>query len=667
MHLLATAEDGSHEPQVFRMRWDQPLRRFARAYGVFREIAQDPEVQLRMSTPSHGILDPSATASVYGLADGDQVFFSTAPLEADIEQDKLPKKMQEPEDAQPSTHSEEVAEPTPQSLHAPASTEAAAPAASAKSAASSSSLASRRKTGEESGPASAALGSAGTVVPAEVLGNEVTPPPRRGSRRGSLSPDVDADAAGSSCSAMVPEFCSAEKHTRRRAPPPQPMCNFRCPIASCRMKHAREVGFESEKEYAQHMRVRHPKARATEALELAQIARRQLGRSGTAANLGGASRRGKATARGVAPKFGVAGAIRRMGRGASASRGVTSRSTGRGRGRGRAASSCVASSTRRHDASGDEDGMGPEPSVLRGNNTRAITVASGPAKGWRVCAWLEDVSGQKSKSGASDWAVRWRIASPGRSREFDSFRSSRGQCLQDEVGEAVYTQLCTATRPEVLKKITARRQVLEEHAAQVLEDYATPQMALVRSSTGGRSPQRPKRRFTFDEEAVQPKKKKQEPRKTAAEVSDHREAMVPLPGASVLATQPFAALEDPSPAEGKEWPPGVDAIMRRHPRCVFAGQLQPLLVHLRDYMLIGRGDTCDIVLDSRRTPQMVSRCHAVLNREDGIFTMSDQGSLNGVLVNGERVRGKQALANGDVITFGVPTPHPEFDYVFETR
>jgi pSer/pThr/pTyr-binding forkhead associated (FHA) protein len=84
-------------------------------------------------------------------------------------------------------------------------------------------------------------------------------------------------------------------------------------------------------------------------------------------------------------------------------------------------------------------------------------------------------------------------------------------------------------------------------------------------------------------------------------------------------------------------------------------------------MLIGRGDSCDVVLDSRRTPQMLSRCHVVLNREEGLFTLTDQGSLNGVLVNGERMKGKQALVDKDVVTFGVPTPHPELDYIFESR
>jgi pSer/pThr/pTyr-binding forkhead associated (FHA) protein len=64
---------------------------------------------------------------------------------------------------------------------------------------------------------------------------------------------------------------------------------------------------------------------------------------------------------------------------------------------------------------------------------------------------------------------------------------------------------------------------------------------------------------------------------------------------------------------------------------------------------------------------MVSRCHVVINREDGVFTLIDQGSMNGVLVNGKRLDGKLTLQDNDQITFGVPTSHPEFDYIFEAR
>lgn len=76
LHLLAVAADGSHEPQTFRLRWDQPLRRFARAYAVFRELSAESESTLRLSTPEHPELDLDATASTYAFCDGQEVLFT---------------------------------------------------------------------------------------------------------------------------------------------------------------------------------------------------------------------------------------------------------------------------------------------------------------------------------------------------------------------------------------------------------------------------------------------------------------------------------------------------------------------------------------------------------------------------------------------------------------
>merc|ERR1719162_2715326 len=43
---------------------------------MFRELDAETEKQLKMTSASHGELDAAATASVYGLTDGDQVSFS---------------------------------------------------------------------------------------------------------------------------------------------------------------------------------------------------------------------------------------------------------------------------------------------------------------------------------------------------------------------------------------------------------------------------------------------------------------------------------------------------------------------------------------------------------------------------------------------------------------
>jgi len=64
---------------------------------------------------------------------------------------------------------------------------------------------------------------------------------------------------------------------------------------------------------------------------------------------------------------------------------------------------------------------------------------------------------------------------------------------------------------------------------------------------------------------------------------------------------------------------------------------------------IGRSRECDIVLADAN----VSRRHAeVLPAAAGAWTIADLGSTNGVLVNGRRIPGSEALAAGDRIALG---------------
>lgn len=115
----------------------------------------------------------------------------------------------------------------------------------------------------------------------------------------------------------------------------------------------------------------------------------------------------------------------------------------------------------------------------------------------------------------------------------------------------------------------------------------------------------------------------------------------------------------------KSWTCGCPAHLRRHPRCGGEG---PVRVHLtRDVTVVGRGDTCHVALRSLKTPQMISRNHAVIRHESCRFVIADQGSLNGVFINGERVHGERAICSGDIITFGAPIAEPEFDYIFEEK
>ena len=64
--------------------------------------------------------------------------------------------------------------------------------------------------------------------------------------------------------------------------------------------------------------------------------------------------------------------------------------------------------------------------------------------------------------------------------------------------------------------------------------------------------------------------------------------------------------------------------------------------------LIGRDRECDLVIEDLT----VSRVHAVLERADGGWVLTDRGSTNGTRVNGWRVRDTVPVRAGDVVRFG---------------
>ncbi len=66
----------------------------------------------------------------------------------------------------------------------------------------------------------------------------------------------------------------------------------------------------------------------------------------------------------------------------------------------------------------------------------------------------------------------------------------------------------------------------------------------------------------------------------------------------------------------------------------------------REY-IIGRADTCDIVLNSKE----VSRRHSRISFENGRYVIEDLNSTNGTEVNGQRIE-RQILQHGDEITTG---------------
>jgi pSer/pThr/pTyr-binding forkhead associated (FHA) protein len=64
--------------------------------------------------------------------------------------------------------------------------------------------------------------------------------------------------------------------------------------------------------------------------------------------------------------------------------------------------------------------------------------------------------------------------------------------------------------------------------------------------------------------------------------------------------------------------------------------------------VVGRHRECGLRIPCAE----VSRRHCILRLRDGILHLEDLGSLNGVYVNGERVRGVQELQAGDRLEIG---------------
>ncbi|HZQ38155.1 MAG TPA: FHA domain-containing protein, partial [Dehalococcoidia bacterium] len=68
----------------------------------------------------------------------------------------------------------------------------------------------------------------------------------------------------------------------------------------------------------------------------------------------------------------------------------------------------------------------------------------------------------------------------------------------------------------------------------------------------------------------------------------------------------------------------------------------------REVIRIGRARDCDVPLESG----YVSRYHARLERSGHDWALVDEGSKNGVILNGRRITGSHALYSGDTIRMG---------------
>ena len=93
--------------------------------------------------------------------------------------------------------------------------------------------------------------------------------------------------------------------------------------------------------------------------------------------------------------------------------------------------------------------------------------------------------------------------------------------------------------------------------------------------------------------------------------------------------------------------PALVALAGPFPGAASGACALPLIVPDRAY-LIGRGETCDLVLPT----DDVSREHAsVVRRWEGVH-IRDLGSKNGVSVGGQLIAGEHRLRDGDVIELG---------------
>lgn len=637
VHLVAAASDGSHQPQVFRMRWDQPLRKLISAYGCFKGLDAEALKNLRVSAAGHSRLDPGVPPGVYGLRDFDHVTF-TLPAELDV----------------------------------------------APSAASLPATSLHRSEVDESGHGhdQEACGADVEAYPA-TPGESQAPPDAAVQNQEAESQQIDGDRhriSARKSMELVPEDLDVAGQGWLRPPAKGE--------ARCGMLRDPRAG----------LRARARAARATEeaarsAPDAGEGARNPGYVRGRGRGRGGVRAVPMPRTHPVRDSEGCTAAVAVIAGEPVAEAATQTSHTG---------------DLRRTSAQAWADCAAEQTGVtgVQSGDMRTALVKVGPATGWRVTAWLQDISHRQQGVTHAN-AIRWRILSPGRSRGFNAFRSNNGRNLREAAGEGVYTQIYYMVRPTLLRRIRKRRQVIERQ--KILAQKRARPMPAVAPITGGDEATP----VGWDAPAVEAvvSRRVSVPsggicgagsRRSEALVADEGRGPAVTPSARrrLNTTPPGMAGETPARtaappsrsltaaggetagvgAVGKQnrlcriegdgvWRCSCEAHLYRHPRCTPSDErLQPPLLHLlQDYLVVGRSGSCDIILNSRRTPQMVSRCHAVIHREEGVFSITDQGSMNGIWVNGERTSGSKALGNGDVVTFGIPTKAPELDYIFKVR
>jgi ABC-type multidrug transport system ATPase subunit/pSer/pThr/pTyr-binding forkhead associated (FHA) protein len=95
-------------------------------------------------------------------------------------------------------------------------------------------------------------------------------------------------------------------------------------------------------------------------------------------------------------------------------------------------------------------------------------------------------------------------------------------------------------------------------------------------------------------------------------------------------------------------------------RMIFISEeTRPPLELKRDSVWLGRDPACEVVFESSAV--MVSRRHAAIRPDNGGYSVDDNNSFNGTLVNGQRISAATPLYHGDNIQLGLGGPVLRFD------
>lgn len=121
------------------------------------------------------------------------------------------------------------------------------------------------------------------------------------------------------------------------------------------------------------------------------------------------------------------------------------------------------------------------------------------------------------------------------------------------------------------------------------------------------------------------------------------------------------SLGPPEPERPPQTPAPAAEIPKTPPKLEFvntAGR-EPFVI-ARSPVSVGRDPQCDIVFDA--SSATVSRRHADIRGQGGEWTLTDNNSFNGTLLNGQRIASPTVLKHGDEIQIGLGGPILRFNW-----